>query len=498
MPQYECKVFFKKNYPATTNTFALGFEVNDNKNISSLNLEGEWIMGNNRIFEGHVQLNNNLLPVPYVKSRAFLARYPSSKATIELLFGKNSREYQTLKVDASRKNEQVTVEVVTPLENYQNITLQGTLSARSPNSHNYLIRGNLYRNLEVYNVEGTVILDPNNIPTSVNTTLKPLSKGTFGQMQLSVNPKATGDGNNYMISITEGEKFVHLNGSYEFASKENWNVNLNIASSVSEISEVNLFAGLETKSDKRIQGQITATTPWRNQGLDSINLLGDILLNPTSGDIEGSYKFPLIEGTTSCSWSWIIMEDMQILLENTVKKMNETPKYFLSKLKYLNTDKAKMPRKILAESEVNLHNIWQYNIDSTIVMLSRDDVAANLNAKLPEPVGDTHHISGRYRGNLANMKGNLNIDVDAKYDADDSNSHYATRILYRNETNTDGLFKVEWGHDLRKDTIDSGFKLTRLGNRRELSGRLATPLHLEDSLTVNGIYDKEGVFHKIR
>lgn len=126
--------------------------------------------------------------------------------------------------------------------------------------------------------------------------------------------------------------------------------------------------------------------------------------------------------------------------------------------------------------------------------LSASDVGLSLSIGLPEPVGDVHHFSGRYRGVTGS---NMDINYEAKYEAEESRKRFASRGQYRNVTDLQGLFRVEWGPDVRTDAVEANLQMLRKGLRKEFSARVATPIHLEDSLKASGHFDLKDIYQII-
>ena len=64
----------------------------------------------------------------------------------------------------TRKDSVVTMEIKTPIADFTNVSFTGGLIAKDKET--YTCRGNLYRNSELYSVEGTIVIS-SDIPMNV-------------------------------------------------------------------------------------------------------------------------------------------------------------------------------------------------------------------------------------------------------------------------------------------------------------------------------------------
>ena len=114
---------------------------------------------------------------------------------------------------------------------------------------------------------------------------------------------------------------------------------------------------------------------------------------------------------------------------------------------------------------------------------------------LPEPAGDIHRINAILRTDIDNILDDINFDIN--YSADESKNHYGAKGQLRNSTHLQGVLRVEWGPHSQNDAVEGNINMLRNGMRRDLSANLVTPYHVEDTLKVNGNYDRDSFYHNI-
>lgn len=113
---------------------------------------------------------------------------------------------------------------------------------------------------------------------------------------------------------------------------------------------------------------------------------------------------------------------------------------------------------------------------------------------LPEPAAETHRLNARYLG-LPYVSDDTAFEI--KYETDISKTRFATKGQYRNTTDLQGLFRVEWGHDLKTQAAEASLQMLRKGIRREFSGLLKTPFYQsEDTFHTTGSFDVEDIYDR--
>lgn len=133
--------------------------------------------------------------------------------------------------------------------------------------------------------------------------------------------------------------------------------------------------------------------------------------------------------------------------------------------------------------------------DGSLLFKSANDIEAKVTLKLPKPVGDDHLLRFQY---LGNFKENIEVSYDISYDSVEARNRLASRGIYRNTTDAQGLLRVEWGHNKRGEAIETNVHMLRKGIRKELSATLSTPFYQEDTLTASGSYDYKDIFHMLK
>ena len=265
-----------------------------------------------------------------------------------------------------------------------------------------------------------------------------------------------------------------------------------------------LNATLKPENDGRIIGKTGLITPWRHLGIDAVQTETEVKISKELGSLRATYDFSLLQGQTICSWSYVPLEDMQVSLESSSKKVEFEPKSLKLALKYTNPGKNKQKLSVGALFDVN--SKWRLESNASLKLKSNRDIGFGVSVQLPAPIGDVHRFTGHYLGNLSpasmNLLDNLrqpglDVNFEAKYTTDDSKRVLSTRALYRNVSDLQGLLQAEWGDNSKKDAFLTNVQMLRKGIRREFSTIIETPFHKEQTLEERGSYDRSEPYHLV-
>lgn len=418
-----------------------------------------------------------------------------STATLDCMYnihGKSSEYSARL----TKRKQFVSAEIITPIPSLGSVILRVTLN--EIDSKTCSLVGDLFKNSEMYVVDGTIELNEN-LPIAINMNFKPVRKDASDiSLSYKLQEPTTGYGKSLRLKLMENEKFIELNSELMIFSKVNWKFFVTAVASDGVFgvngNTVNLITTVLPSNDGHILGNLNLETPWRELGIDAITLATNISLVDKSGNIHNTYSLPNLKGNSWYSWTWIPHKDMQLSIESHDQRSGEQIKVFQTGLKYINnnvpaTKKQSKRINLALSANLNVHSLWQFDSNTTVIVVP-NDMGATLSVRLPKPIGDVHKLNGRCRGNLGTaMDDNYGINYELKYETDASQRHYASRGQYRNVTDLQGFLRFEWGHDVKLDAAEANVQMLRKSMRREFSARIATPLHVEDTVMASGLYD---------
>lgn len=454
------------------------------------------------------KLRTNIIPINIMELSVLLTKTPNLLASLDFAYAlENSTTLTEFRAKMSRKKEHVHCELITPIQDFGNISLQGSLSS-IPGADNvglYNLMGNLYKNTEIYNIDGNVTLQYD-IPIEINLKLKSLQyDNRVGTLMYSIKEVEGGAGKIFKFNATESDKFIQIVGGYSVLNPMNWKLIIamvtsdNILSNETELhsNRINLNATISPNVDGITLGKFKLNTPWSHLGIENVELLSEMNIRTNNGKINNSYVLsPDIMGNNYCEWSWIIMEKMIFIWESNVSQPNLPDRILKTGIQYENPNRNMKELNIGAN--LNVNSLWNFQSKSSLSFLSKSDIGIGLNVQLPEPIGDFHRLSGRYRGDFNGNNSNMDINYEIKYEADVARTLLASRGRYINATDMQSLLRFEWGHDIRNDAVEANVQMLRKNIRREFSGRLATPYYIEDTLTTSGSYDLLDIYQLLK
>lgn len=493
VPQYDCKVFFKRDLSEFDNSFELGIEVADQGDKDFVLAEGTWSKDKPHYLSASGKVKTTLLLVKEVHGMVLITRSPNPQA--QLKFGYRDFEGNTkeFKAKASRKLENVDLELQSPIDGFQNLSIHGVLMPNYGHGPNQ-VKGNMYLNSLAYNIEGQITL-VNDIPMHISVVLHPVEVGAKnGSLTYTVNQVDGNYGYTFQGRIARDAKYVQVGGGISHYSNFNWAYVVSVISSEPQIGRLALNCTMSPDESGRLNAVFDMTSPWKHLGMEFIKIQSSGKISADKGDFTTNYEIPSVKGYWHTHWSWLILEDMVIMFENRAQSTNGKPRLLRTSLKYVNPQKNFQQLNLGAE--LNLDDVWKLQTNGSLNFITAGDITFLTSVYLPKPVGDVHRLSARYRGN-AGAQEPIDISYEAKYEAEEAKTRLASRGQYRNTADLQGLFRFEWGPDMRHDAIEANLQMLRKRTKKEFAARVATPYHLEDSVKASGSYDYQDIYHML-
>lgn len=508
VPQYELKTYLKKDKSEIENSLNFGYVLLENGTQSMLHIDTIWHVDvqSDRYVKGQCKIKTNLVPITYLESSVLLERKDLLSMANFMLTYVADDVLSEYRARYSKNNNIVTAELISPNRNFGNISFNGqTSNTGVPNE--LQLTGHLHKNFQLYNVDGIVRV-LSDIPIEINLKMTPLNgEQTVSLLTYTYDYSEETKTQNLHFNFKEDETFVDIGGSAQSYHPTHWLYRLTmetsngILSSIPDSNKILLDISSIPVGINQVQGNFLLSTPWNHLGIDSVKVNTNIRTSQTSGETHTTYALSPIEGKSLLSWSWIPMEDMHFAIENAVvMKHNphirdERPKLLKCGLKYLNPNRNR--QRLACGAHINVNNAWKLEANGSLMFLSKEDIGVNIQLRLPKPIGDLHKLSGRYRGNFGTGDPNIDVNYEAKYEAEESKRRFASRGQYRNVTDLQGLIRVEWGDDVVKDAVETNVQMLRKEKRREVSARIVTPLHAEDTLFASGSYDHRDPYYLV-
>lgn len=457
-------------------------------------METSWRLDKAYIINAKSKIQTSMLPLKLAESSILLTKAPNPNFNVDFAMVHRDGHRVEYGSRASKKKDIINIEIWTPMKHYRNVSLIGTFVRNQAKSNEYLVNGHLYRNMAVFIVSGTVKM-AESYPSQARLRVQPKAGGPDGFIELDVKNDDDKQGKSLQFSAIENGKMCQISGGYTFRNKFDWDFDALIQSSEPEISRISLNAKIQPKSQGFFIGEVGFQTPWRQLGLESGSFQTSVNVQKDSGEIEAQYKIGQLNVRKACSWSWILAENMQLNLKSSIANGITPPRNAETSIKYLNPNKSF--QRLLTGGKINVDSEWILDVNGTLNSLSRRDIQAGLVLQLPKPVGDTHQLGVRYRGNFMTHEP-PNIFAESKYESQEAKNKFVTRVSYRNADDLQGLGRVQWGKVSNLSTIEGDFQVLRKKQvRKEFYAKLTTPLYEEETMFVRGNYDEENDFHML-
>lgn len=485
---YNFKVVLKKDFSDAENVVVVGFEEDKGSpEPSKFEIQTLW-QADSSCFKLNQKLNTTIFPVKVLDLSFFLNRTENFDSTLDLRYTGLSGAPYAYYASASRYKDQIRLDMNTPLPDFANISVSGSFKAHSQPGK-YEMNGRLFRNNEIYNYEGSVRMD-GKLPVEMDVEFKPVSRNAVGYLTYSLQRQRAGT--TYHLKISENDKFIGLDGTITFYSKFKWDFFTRMTASPELLRhrcEVN--ASVNVADSGRVHGYTHVMTPWRHLGIDSVTLNGSLLMNGHVGDVSVDYDFSLANGKTSCAWHFVLLENMDVMLDSHTNIAELGPRDIRFAARYLNPGKNFARLNLGGDFKVD--DAWSVNTNGT---LNRNGsvIMATLGINMPKPHNDLHFFFGEVESELlSNMQASFkDARYVAKYESQHDRTRFSSRGLYRNGTDLQALLQAQWGNTVATQSFESNFQMLRKNEKREFYAKIKTPKDREDTITANGGFEKRG------
>ncbi|XP_037927466.1 apolipophorins [Teleopsis dalmanni] len=497
VPHYGCRLYFKKDFAVADNTIDLKFEVTDDVTINKLEFSTDWHNSQDILVHVNGRIKTTMLPLKVAETTVFIKKTPNPQLNFNLAFIGKDGYKMSYGAKGSKNRDVFNVEMYTPIKDFKNISMHGTIIKNPTKMDEYNINGHLYRNMATYSLNGVIKMGDNYM-TDTRIRLKPKAGGRDGVIELSLseNDDST-KGVKIRFSAIESGRMCQISGGYSYSPAAGLDFSLLVESTEAELSRINLNGKILKSGTGNVVSEISLQTPWKELGLETVKLRSDLDISDTAGHVRGEYAIGSNMGSGNCQWSWILGENVLLLLESYVVRTNNTPRVVHSSIHYQNPDRSFA--RLSTGGKLSVDSKWIFELNGTANYRSMDDIMAAIVTKLPVPVGDVHHIGARYRGNLLNPK-NLqpNLFIEGKYNSEEANRRFLTKVSYRNVTDLQGMGHVEWGVSDDLSIVAGDFQMLRKPDvRREFYAKLITPKYKnENTLFLKGNYDMSHENHQ--
>ncbi|XP_064556915.1 uncharacterized protein Apoltp [Drosophila montana] len=491
IPHYACNAYFKKDFSAVDNIIDIRFQVTDNGNVNKLHIETDWHTDPAYYINVNGKVHTTMLPLKLASTSVLATKGPSPQLNVDLNFLSRDGQSISYGTRANKKKDVFNIEVWTPLKNYRNISMHGTIVRNQNDPKRYDVIGNLYRNMATYDVKGVVrMIDT--LPIDVTLRVQPKSGGRDGVIELNIQ-EAGPRKIRFSFSAIEDGKMCQVSGGYSVSDGNGpMDFSVLVESTEPEIARINFYGNLVTKEQGRLVGDVNLQTPWKQLGIDSVHLHSEVGVRADGGKIVGEYQIGKHIGRGSCLWSWILAENLQLVLESYMERPEAQPRIVHASARYLNPGKTF--QQLQTGGRLSVDSKWNLDVNGSLHYKSTDEFDFDVLTQLPLPLGDTHKLSCEYRGNVISKQMNApDIYILGGYEALEAQRKLSAHLNYHNDTNAlKGLAHVEWGVKEDVSIVEGDFTLLqKQRNRREFEAKLTTPKFKgEHTFGLSGHYDK--------
>nr|XP_013118557.1 unnamed protein product [Stomoxys calcitrans] len=498
VPHYGCRAYFKNDFNDKDNTVDMQFSVTDNDVVNEIKVGTAWHKDPSHLVNVNGHISTTMLPLKLAETSLKVATEPHPSLSFDLSVVGRNGERADYGTRASKKSDAIDVEVWTPIEDFRNISMHGSLTQSPKDPNEYSVSGKLYRNMHTYGING-IIKMANGYPTDTRLRVQPSAGGPDGVIEFSVSePQSGGKGYNFQFSAIQEGKMCQISGGYSASNETGVDFSMLIESSVPELKRINFNGQFRPRGKGHTVGDVSLETPWKDLGIENVKLHSDLNLKKDGGKVAGEYRFSDYVGRGSCAWTWILAENMQLALESNLQRPNMKTRSVHASAKYLNPQKNFQKLSTAVKMDVDAQ--WKMETNGTLNYRNQDDVQASLVTTLPKPIGDTHNLNFRYKGNLVAKKGvKPEFFFEGKYKSKDAQRNGLGRVSYKNATDVQASARLEWGEKKDVSAVEGDFHMQRKGKvRREFYTKLVTPKYKdEDTFYVKGSYDLVDKFHQV-
>ncbi|KAL9926249.1 apolipoprotein lipid transfer particle isoform 1-T7 [Glossina fuscipes fuscipes] len=500
IPHYSCHGYIKKDFNENDNTVIIQFTVTDDHTVNELHIESAWFKDVSHLVNAYGRIKTTMLPLKLAELSIVITEGESPRLSCDLTLSSWEGHHVTYGSRAIKKDDTFNVEIWTPIEEYRNISMHGSILPSKDNKDEYQIFGNLYRNMATYAIAG-VVKTNEKYPTDASLRIQDRNGGK-GTVSLSVREfdRTTSKDLKFNFDVSEnnGNKW-HISGIYSLQDKNTVEVLTTIKSTVPDIKHIDFRGKMIAHNSSHVISDISLDTPWKEFGIDSVHLNSNFSVLKYGGNVGGEYRIGQSIGRGCFQWSWLLAENMQLLLKSYMERPNAGPRAVHVSAKYIN------PKQNFQQAEtggeLDVDSKWKLSLNGLLNYMSTEDIRVGLDAALPPPVGDMHRFDLNYRGNLISKRGQEpQLFLEGSYNSDIAQRKCLGRISYKNSTDLHGLGHLEWGTLSNISTIAGDFHmLQKSERRREFHAKMSTPMHKnEDTFSMNGMYDmNEKDYHNL-
>ncbi|XP_036320515.1 uncharacterized protein LOC118735030 [Rhagoletis pomonella] len=411
---------------------------------------------------------------------------------IDLRFTDQSGKRMDYGIRVLKRNEVLNTEIWTPILNFRNISVHGTLMPLR--SDQYRFDGVLYRDMITYNLNGVVYFDDIYLK-KVRLQAYPLSGKPNGLIEFDFmkNNDTESDFDFYFNAMENGE-YCKLSGGYSYNNLTGVDLSILLQSTVSAIGRIHGIGSYHLTKDDSIIAKLTLETPWRYK---TINIWSQIYRRPDQGKIHGGYKFDSHTAYGNCEWSWKPEQNMRILIESSIDRPDGNSSFVFTELNYVNPNITFQDLHI--GGKLNISSVFNFEVNASLNYESIDNVQVGIITYWPLRKHEIHEIKGRYCGNLISKQDtNLEVFVEGKYSEKLSNRWCLARFVYTNLTNIRSMGLVEWHLTDKTSTFQADVEMSMVAKaRREFLAKFITPkFGNQATLLLTGSYDRINGNHR--
>lgn len=494
IPHYEFKLYLKQDLSDTENIMLFGFD-EDYTSKSFARLETTW-RAEAAYLEFKSKVNTNLFPTTAMETSLVLNRTSNFAINLDFVVDSLSRKGLAFHVSGKRRGQRLSFEMSTPLQSIANVTMSAIIQ-RLTQPDQFSVVGSLTRNHDIYKVNGTIRIH-SNMPQNVDLILTPIAHDRVARVSYALD---TDNAEKiFKLRLSEDGAFFDVHSSTKISSKVNWNTETKMTASPGILSRkpegnhctFNAFAKPDT--DGKIYTALNMISPWRSYGFDAFHLNGTAEMTPTHGNMQMTHDFSLGHGRTLFSWTFVMLENMQTLLDFS-SESEAGPRSIKVGLRYSNPDKTN--KKLEFGGNLDVDSKLNLESNCTAKILSKTDFAGALALRLPTPINDIHRFGGKYQGNI--MEEPIkSVLFETTYESVKGGQRFASRGHYRNITDLQALVHAHWGTNAVQKTFEGDLKVLGQEVRREVTAKVITPYYKEETIKATGFYDKNDAYHIVK
>ncbi|KAH8412988.1 hypothetical protein KR009_007324, partial [Drosophila setifemur] len=492
IPHYACQVYFKKDFTAVDNAIDIRFEVMDNGTVNQFQIATDWHKDPAYILNANGKIRTTMLPLKMASTSLLATSGQNPQLSFDLNFLSQDGQSISYGTRANKKKDVFNVEMWTPLKNFRNISMHGTIVRNTRDAERYDVSGFLYKNMATYGITGAVRMS-DRLPIDATLRVQPKAGGRDGVIELNIHeagPKKI----RFSFSAIEDGKMCQISGGYSVSESNGaTDFSVLVESTEPEIARINFYGNLNPSKQGSVIGDLNLETPWKDLGIDSVSLHSEVGVRSDGGNIVGEYKIGKFVGRGSCLWSWVLVENLQLVLESYLERPEAQPRIVHASARYLNPGQNN--QNLQAGVRLSVDSKWNLDVNGSVHFKSADDFNFGVLAELPLPVGDRHQIRASYQGNVVTQQFiEPKFFLEASYQALEAQQKLLSRLSFSNVTNDlQGLARVEWGKLENLAVVEGDFEfLRKAGLRREFSAKMITPKFKEErTFALNGHYDKK-------